>query len=113
MPIPVVLRARFADRIVWMKLSELARYWAAKELTAVRIDGRTVQLAAPFACPGFTLQIERPRGETPLLVREGEHTTLREVSNIRDLISGTWHRDQRGLAVCVDLPRGVSSIDWA
>ena len=41
-----------------MKTSELARYWAAKELTRIEKTEKTISLRAPFACPVFTLKIE-------------------------------------------------------
>ena len=44
------LHARF-DNLVWMKLSEIARYWAAKALTRIDAAGGRVEFRAPFACP--------------------------------------------------------------
>ena len=39
------------DNLVWMKLSEIARYWAARELTALDRSGEGLRFRAPFACP--------------------------------------------------------------
>ena len=36
------------DNLIWMKLSEIARYWAAKELTGIARDGKRVTFWAPF-----------------------------------------------------------------
>jgi hypothetical protein len=46
------------DHLVWMKLSEVARYWAARELTRIGRNGPTVNFRAPFACPDFTVRSE-------------------------------------------------------
>ncbi len=45
------------DNLIWMKNSEIARYWAAKELTKIERDGSAVVLKAPFACPAFTVRL--------------------------------------------------------
>ena len=40
-----------------MKLSEIARYWAARELTRIeRGADRAIALDAPFACPAVHAQ---------------------------------------------------------
>ena len=42
-----------------MKLSEIARYWAARELTRIeRPDASGLAFHAPFACPQFTVKLE-------------------------------------------------------
>src|SRR4030095_7530223 len=49
------LRARY-DNLIWMKLSEIARYWAARELTRIEATPSGLQLHAPFAAPVFTVR---------------------------------------------------------
>lgn len=101
------------DHLAWMKLSEIARYWAAKELTKIEaVEGGGYALRAPFAAQGFTLEINTrqplaapPRFETPTGVQP-----LREVSGRLKLESGTWCRERDMLLLCVDLPRGVSRV---
>lgn len=96
--------------IVWLKLSEIARYWAARELTRFARDEAGVRLQAPFACPGFTLELEltsRP-GTPPRL--EGQ-APLRRVESTIELEPGAWCLADTGrLAVCFDLPRGASRL---
>ena len=46
------------DNLIWMKLSELARYWAVRELTRIdRPAPGQLDLRAPFACPRFTVKV--------------------------------------------------------
>ena len=45
----VALEHRFRDETIWMKLSEIGRYWTAKELTQIQRSGNRVTLTAPFA----------------------------------------------------------------
>ncbi|MPY91181.1 MAG: hypothetical protein GEU99_25125 [Luteitalea sp.] len=104
------LHARFDD-LVWMKLSEVARYWAAKELTRIDRVDRRVAFRAPFACPQFTVQIPGARGARPRFAAGGgPATALREVGTRLDLRSGTWWREQERLIVCFDLPKGASEL---
>ncbi len=63
----LALHDRFADRMLWMKPSEMARYWAAKELTKIQVQESSVSLAAPFACPQFTLRIAKPFSSPPII----------------------------------------------
>ena len=46
------------DHLIWMKLSQIARYWAARELTRIdRPAPGEITFQAPFACPEFTVRI--------------------------------------------------------
>ncbi len=97
------------DNLVWMKNSELARYWAARELTRIEPAAGGVALRAPFACPGFTLELTAARG-VPGVVVGGERRPLKEVADRRKLTADTWTRQGDKLAVCFDLPKGVSGV---
>jgi hypothetical protein len=101
------LHARY-DHLLWLKLSEIARYWAAKALTRIERQGDRITLHAPFAAPAFTLSV-RARSAGPVAL-ESPGGTLREVSGITDLVSGTWRRDAGETIVCFDLPRGQSTL---
>ena len=88
-----------------MKLSEIGRYWTAKQLTMIRREGNRITLDAPFGTPNFTFKIRRASGP----VRHGGE--LREVSSITNLESATWISQGRDVIVCIDLPRGTTRID--
>ena len=98
------------DNLIWMKNSEIARYWAARELTRIEPEGATVKLRAPFACPSFTLRIAAQAPKAPAVVRGRETTPLREVGDARRLEPGTWLRGERETTVCFDLAKGRSEI---
>ncbi|MFM1941129.1 MAG: hypothetical protein RI897_111 [Verrucomicrobiota bacterium] len=106
------LRARFADEIVWMKTGELARYWAARQLTGVSAGSAEVGLMAPFACRDFTLSLPVGGGGGFWLDSGGGQIRLREVGFRQHLVAGTWWSgEEEGRAVvCVDLQRGVNRI---
>lgn len=103
------LHARY-DHLIWMKLCEIARYWAARELTRIEWQGTHVAFSAPFACPSFTVEVECLPNAIPTIEQQRQRVPLREVNGILALHSGTWTRTPRGLAVCFDLPKGPSQL---
>ncbi len=102
------LQARY-DHLVWMKLAEIARYWAARELTRIDVMGDTVHLSAPFAAPAFTLRVPR-HADRGLALDTGERTPLREVARRTDLAAGTWMPEGERALVCFNLPKGASRL---
>ena len=101
------------DNLIWMKLAELSRYWAAKELTSIESVGNGAKLRAPFACPGFALEAHvRPRRD-PVFRAGGRETRLERVNRTLDLRAGTWTQAGGALQLCFDLPRGASDLVWA
>ena len=105
------LNQGFGDRIRWMKLSEIARYWAAKELTSIRSETGVVTLKAPFAAPGFTLELPLSN-KSPTVSHAGTDSQCTKVSSMQQLLSGTWMElAAKGRAVvCIDLKKGTTVI---
>lgn len=99
------------DNLIWMKLSEIARYWAARELTRIERQEGSVMLEAPFASPRFTLSVAARGDALPKLSLAGKPQTLEEVARPLKLAPGTWTRDKEGLIVCFDLPKGKSLLE--
>ena len=101
------------DNLLWMKLSELARYWAAKELTTVSAASTGVAFKAPYACPEFTVKVSKAAvgGAGPVLRAGGEQTRLREVSNPLQLKGPSWARQGSDVIACFDLPKGNSTLE--
>jgi hypothetical protein len=105
------------DHLTWMKLNEIARYWAARELTRIErpVPGQ-VALQAPFACPQFTLKVLQGDESAPIpitrvrLTIEAKETPLSAVATLRQLKPGTFHRKDRALVACFDLPKGTSRL---
>jgi hypothetical protein len=99
------------DHLVWMKLSEIARYWAARELTRIDKKGNTCTLQAPFSSPLFTLRVKSKEKKPPTLSPGGLSIPLKEVPRILDLKSSTWTRDKEDVVVCFDLPKGKTILE--
>jgi len=106
----VALSGRFGDDIVWMKVSEIARYWAAKELTRIDRQGDAVTFTAPFAAPNFTVAVPAGPDAVPALRAAGKPIPLKEVRKPSALKAGTFHRHKTGVTVCFDLGKGKTGL---
>lgn len=102
------------DNLIWMKLSELARYWAARELTRIeRAAPGQLDLKAPFACPRFTLRLRWTDSSPPRAIHlesGGAKVSLASTAKPLSLDAGTSIRQGDDLLVCFDLPRGASKL---
>ena len=98
------------DNLRWMKLSEIARYWAAKELTRIETVPQGVRFAAPFAAPDFTVKVAARSEAAPRVAVPRGEVALSEVRDPLRLIAGTFYREGETAMVCFDLPKGGSQI---
>ncbi|MBL8814368.1 MAG: hypothetical protein JNM43_29640 [Planctomycetaceae bacterium] len=105
------LKAAF-ENLIWMKLSEVSRYWAAKELTETRIDGRTLKFTAPYRCSNFTVQFKPGSADKIVYQTDSGEQSLEKVSHRRNLRSGSWHLDGSTAVACVELPKGNSQLKF-
>jgi len=98
------------DQLIWMKLSEIARYWAARELTTIIPGTTSIVLKAPFACPGFTLKINTTARNARLAAVDGVSGELKRVKDPKEIKSGTWFQDKKETILCFDLKKGHNEI---
>ncbi len=94
----------------WMKNSEIARYWAAKELTEIRFDGKKINLYAPFATARFTLQVQTRQVGKPMLQANGQQARLEKVKSKQQLKAGSYYQETDQVVVCIDLRKGDSEL---
>ena len=99
------------DNLLWMKLSEISRYWAAKELTQIEKQGTLITFNAPFATTQFTVRTKTGSSNVPKLLVKGQPVQLRKEKRLLQLETGTWHTDAQNITVCFDLPKGKSTLD--
>lgn len=99
------------NHLQWMKLSEISRYWAARELTTIAWREQGVMLQAPFGTPQFTLRFSQREAVNLTHVWGNVRTPLKPVGNLRQLVPGTFARDGRDLIACFDLPQGASWLE--
>ncbi|NLS93198.1 MAG: hypothetical protein GXX96_13665 [Planctomycetaceae bacterium] len=103
------LHRRF-DHLIWMKLGEISRYWAAKELTRITVGPDKVELNAPFAAPQYTVQVPWTSAAAVYVASGNSKQVLRLVGRISDLEAGTWCRTGGNATFCFDLEKGRSEI---
>ena len=99
-----------------MKNSEIARYWAAKELTTISRAGNQITLSAPFAARRFTLSVTVPEPAAIKRVSIGPAgsdvgSDLKEVAGPLKLVHGTWCRDKDSVIACFDIGKGKLALD--
>jgi hypothetical protein len=104
------IHARY-DNLIWMKNSEIARYWAAKELTRISKQGRRITFNAPFATTRFTVRTKASPAAAPRLTVGADRAELRRVTAPLQLKSRTWHADGPEITLCFDLPKGRSTLE--
>jgi hypothetical protein len=100
------------NHLIWMKLSEIARFWAAKELTSVTVDKNKLILRAPFATSGFTLKLKTRLRNPGLRKSNGEIQPFTKVKDLLSLKDQTWYSDGSGSVLCFKLEKGMSEVAW-
>jgi len=98
------------NNLLWMKLGEIARYWAAKELTSINIENNRIILKAPFYAPGLTLKLNRRMKDVSLNYGKGEFKPLSQVKNIKEIKTDNWFSDRSETIVCFTLKEGLNEI---
>ena len=97
------------ENLIWMKNSEIARYWAARELTRIRPDKKSIVFEAPFPARDFTFSSDKSI-KNPVQSLGRERKALRKVADPLSLEAGTWCRRGPVVLYCIDLPAGRSEI---
>ena len=100
------------DHLIWMKLSEISRYWAAKELTTIVSRGNRILFKAPFACPDFTLQMAGMDKTGFNVIYQGKSHTLTRQQNPKQISSGQWSRAGQQTLLCFDLKKGETMLEF-
>jgi hypothetical protein len=100
------------NNLVWMKLSEISRYWAARELTTISAESRKIKIRAPYSCAGFTLKADAHITKPSVSYSGSLPVPFIPVKDSRELKAGTCFSDKSGTLLCFDLKKGESSISF-
>jgi hypothetical protein len=98
------------DHLVWMKLSEIARYWAAKELTSIAVNANKISINAPYSSAGFTLKLNSSLKNPGIKIGGEDLKPMARVKNKKEIKSNTWFSDKTESIVCFDLQKGSSEL---
>ena len=93
----------------WMKLTEIASYWAAKEYTSIELLGAKIRFRAPFATPWFTVRIPL-RIQNPRLFAGNDIRELKEVNSPLSLDTNSFFYEGEATVICFDLSKGESYL---
>ncbi len=94
----------------WMKNSEIARYWAAKELTEIERKSDSISLYAPFPTPNFTLEFQTDGVNKLTLSHNGARKPLKRVESREELIEETYLVEDQSTVCCFNLKQGQSEL---
>ena len=94
------------SHLIWMKLSEISKYWAAKELSSFEFTANSLQIFAPFASNNFTLQFNKPIKELTL-----NKIPLRRINKLSQIKQGEFYTEKNKSIVCFELKKGNSQIE--
>jgi len=98
------------DNLIWMRLNEISRYWAARELTSMTLSGKKLLIRAPFSVSGFTVRVRFPV-RNPWIRFAGEE--IRPFNRIKDkkgIRSHDWYPAAKSSILCFDLQKGSGEI---
>lgn len=98
------------DHLIWMKLNEIAGYWAAKELTKISFSGSRINLKAPFAANAFTIRLNFPVQNAGIRNEGKELMPLLRVNDKKSIKSNSWYSDMSASILCFDLKKGSSEL---
>lgn len=109
----LTLKEHYGDQTLWMKVSEIAEYWAAKEYTNISLRDGGIDLNAPYPSRHFTFRCQASgMSDKVLHHNNGDAELLREVQDKANLKEGTFLRDQDSVVLCLQLQQGQSSVEF-
>jgi len=103
------LEQKYSNSIFWMKLSEIAQYWAAKEFVRFSNAKKGLEIQAPFGTNNFTLALNKRYKEISVY-HEGKSVELKKIVRDNPVTSGTFVVDKNRTILCFDLLAGESEI---
>ncbi|MDH5599633.1 MAG: twin-arginine translocation signal domain-containing protein [Cyclobacteriaceae bacterium] len=97
------------NNLIWMKNSDIARYWAAREHTKITYSKKQILLEAPFAARDFTIKIPAALSKITL-EKEGQQTPLKRVDSPLNLKEGTFVKTGKETICSFLLEKGKSIL---
>jgi hypothetical protein len=102
----VVERINRLPDVLWMKTSEIARYWMARAMATVEPMAEGCRISSPIACPDFTLRLSPAQpGEWRI-----NGVPLHPVADCPKLRHGAWTSDGDDVVLSLNLERGETTV---
>ena len=103
------LEEKYGKNILWMKLSEIAQYWAAMEFVKFEFSEKQLTIEAPFGAKDFTFILGKPvRNAT--IRHTGEITKLIRTDSANDLSANHYVVEKKQTTICMDLRQGKTEL---
>lgn len=107
------LTTRYREQTLWMKVSQIGRYYAARDLATISRTSTGLSITAPFGTPEFTVRAsKRRRGQPVITGPAGVRLRLQRCRSAAGLTTGQWLEESDSQVLCFDLSKGVSRITW-
>ena len=103
------LEQKYGSRIHWMKLSEIANYWAAKEFVTFERNKKGLRIHAPFGANDFTIVLDKKYNKISI-GQLGDSTPLKEIPAEKTISTGSFHTQNGRTVLCFNLSPGESEI---
>lgn len=97
------------DHLHWMKLTDIAHYWAARTFAKIALTDEGIVIESPFATKDFTLEVAR-KFKNPVLYQNQTMSPLNRVSSSRALTENSWCKEGKTSYVCLNLEAGITVI---
>ncbi len=97
------------DHLHWMKLTEIAHYWAVRQFARLALTAEGLVIESPFATKDFTFSVER-KFSNPALYRNAAMTPLTRVASSRALAPHSWCVEGNKTYFCVDVAAGMAVV---
>lgn len=106
------LADRFGDQTIWMKVSQIGRYEAVRQLATFSMtEEGTIRIESPFACDLFTFRLKQPvTAENPCIRQGSKSIRLQPVDSPQAFNANTFLRENGQTKVCVQLSKGVHEL---
>ncbi|MGE5406343.1 MAG: hypothetical protein ACM3NR_01420 [Methanosarcina sp.] len=106
------LDQKYGSKLIWMRMNEIARYWAAKELSTISTDERKITVKAPFEAMNFTLKTSSPLKNVTLKTQGEEARPLQRMKGQESLKEGSFISDGKSGLICFSLKKGLNELNF-
>lgn len=103
------LEQKYGSQIHWMKLSEIAQYWAAKEFVSFEDTKDGIAINAPFGTKDFTITLDKNLKNVSVK-QNGELIKLARLSIDKSITRNSFVHEKGKTILCFDLAPGRSEI---
>lgn len=103
------LEQKYGNTIQWMKLSEIARYWAAKKFISFTNTKDAIKIKTPFEAKDFTISTSL-KLHNPTLQYGNNQIKLSKSPSLNSLDQNTYFTNKGKTIMCFNLPKGKSEL---